>query len=417
MASNIGEYRRREECRVCGSRNLNLFLDYGDMPLAGGFLLREQIPQEKVYPMDLAVCTDCSLVQILNVVSPDVLFTDYRYLSSVTQTLSQHFRDYAQMLRSDVLPRENPMVVEFGCNDGVLLVPLKELGVRTVGVDAADNVVEVARKRGIEVIYGYFGPDTVSRIIETHGQTDVVTASNVFAHIDDLDEVMKGVDLVLKPEGTFIVEVHYALDLLKTFQFDTVYHEHLCYYSLHALQALYRRFGFRLTDVQHLPMHGGAIRVFAQRESVASEGTKRLRSMWAEEEAMRINDPALYAEFGEKVVKYRDRLVEFIHGRKKKGRSISAYGAAGRSTILFNYCGFGPDLIDYVVDESPFRAGRYVPGVHIPIVPREHFHAHPTDDCLITAWNYREEIVGKEPEFRQRGGKFITPLPTIEVLD
>lgn len=417
IVKNIGVFHRRTNCRVCKSKNLSVFLDYGDMPLAGNFVFPSDLDEVKFYPMDLAVCLDCSLVQILNVVDPEVIFTDYRYLSSVTQTLTQHFRDYAALLQQEVLPRTDPFLVEIGCNDGVLLDPLNKLGVKVLGVDAAENVIQLTRPRGIDVIHGFFGLPIADAIEQEHGKADVITASNVFAHIDDLDGVMQGVDRLLSTEGKFIVEVHYVLDLLKTFQFDTVYHEHLCYYSLHALQVLYQRFGFSIVDVQHLPMHGGTIRVFAQRsESVHGNIKPVVQQMMAEELRHGINKTETYKEFGRQVERYRDNLTAFLLERKNSNRTLSAYGAAGRATILLNYCKLDQSKVVYIVDESPFRVGRCVPGVGIPIVFRSVLAEKPTNDCLITAWNYRDEIVGKEPAYLDQGGCFIMPLPEIEII-
>jgi SAM-dependent methyltransferase len=386
------------------------------MPLAGDFRLPSELKETKSYPLDLAVCRDCSLVQILNVVSPDVLFTDYRYLSSITQTLSQHFLDYADFLVERVLPRENSFVVEFGCNDGVLLEPLRKRGVQVIGVDAAENVVEVARRRGLDVIHGFFGRAIAAEIAAKCGRPDVVTASNVFAHIDDLDEIMLGVDVLLAEDGTFLVEVHYVVDLLKDFQFDTVYHEHLCYYSLHALQALYSRFDFSIVDVQRLPMHGGSIRVLAKRSAAEPGVSPVVEQMLESERAWGLHTSEPYLQFGDKVRRHREELHGLVHDQKRMGRKISAFGAAGRATILLNYCGLDDKTIDYVVDESPFRIGRYVPGVNIPVVPRARLAEDPSDICLITAWNYRDEILEKERDFLVRGGIFLLPLPTVKFV-
>jgi hypothetical protein len=417
MEKDIGIYSRRNNCRVCGGKDMLSFLDFGDMPLAGDFRHKKKLTETKFYPMDLAVCLDCSLVQIPNVVSPDVIFSDYRYLSSITKTLMQHFYDYAKFLKQTVLPEKSPFVVEFGCNDGVLLQPLKELGVKVLGVDAAENVVEVARGKGLDVVHGYFGSTVASGILDAYGKTDVITASNVFAHIDDIDEVMEGVKLLLAEEGVFIVEVHYIGDLLDGFQFDTVYHEHLCYYSLSALQYLFEKHDLKVTDVQRLPMHGGAIRVFSKRmTSKSSEVSSSVVEMYNLEKGMGLRKGETYLEFARSVIQHRNRLQSFIGDRIKSGRTISAYGAAGRATILLNYCQFDDGTIDYIVDESPSRIGRYVPGVQIPIVDRESFAEKTTDDCIITAWNYWEEIVEKERQFITGGGTFIMPLPQIELI-
>jgi|SRR5208282_3658914 len=387
------------------------------MPLAGNFVFPSNLHEVKLYPMDLSVCLDCSLVQILNVVDPEVIFSDYRYLSSVTQTLTQHFRNYAALLQRDILPQTHPFLVEIGCNDGVLLHPLKELGVEVLGVDAAENIIQLTRQRGLNVIHGFFGLTIADAIVKEHGRADVITASNVFAHIDDLDGVMQGVDHLLSEEGRFIVEVHYIVDLLKTYQFDTVYHEHLCYYSLHALQVLYQRFGFSIGNVQHLPMHGGAIRVFAQRsDSIHGNISPIVDEMLEEEIKYGIDKGETYKEFGQQVGNYRDNLLAILSIRKKSNRTLSAYGAAGRATILLNYCKLDHSKVEYIVDESPFRIGRYVPGVGIPIVSHSVLAEYPTDDCLITAWNYRDEIVSKESAYLDQGGCFIMPLPEIKII-
>jgi len=394
------------------------FLDYGRVPLAGNFLLPEEVGTESLYPMDLAFCPDCSLTQISNVVPAEELFTDYRYLSSVTSTLIGHFREYAKLLATESMAAGGKLLVEFGCNDGVLLQPLKELGVKAIGVDAAENVVQIARAKGLDVRHGFFGVDFGSRLRRDHGPAAVITSSNCFAHIDDLDNILRGVDSLLGDDGVFVVEVHYVLDLLETVQFETVYHEHLCYYSLKALSRLYGRFGFEVFDAQRLPMHGGAIRVFAQRQGDSSRSpTTRLRQLLAVEEARGLYQVAAYQQFGASAIEARDTIRRFVLERKAMGRSLSAYGAAGRATTLLNYCGLDHTVLDYVVDESPSRIGRFVPGVEIPIVPRSHFHDRPTDDCLLTAWNYRDEIVAKESAYLANGGVFLAPLPTIEVIE
>jgi SAM-dependent methyltransferase len=413
-----GEYRRRHDCRGCHGTALVSFLDYGRVPLAGDFLLPEEVGTESLYPMDLAFCPDCSLTQISNVVPAEELFTDYRYLSSVTSTLMGHFREYAQLLAKEFLRPDDNLLVEFGCNDGVLLQPLTELGIDAIGIDAAENVVQIARAKGLDVWHGFFGADLGALLRRDHGPATVITSSNCFAHIDDLDNILRGVDALLADDGILAVEVHYVLDLLETVQFETVYHEHLCYYSLKALSCLYNRFGFEVFDAQRLPMHGGAIRVFAKRQSNTSrEPTTRLRRMLAEEESKSLYELPAYQQFGASAVEARDAIRRFVLGRKAMGKSLSAYGAAGRATTLLNYCGLDHSVLDYVVDESPSRIGRFVPGVQIPIVPRSHFHEQPTDDCLLTAWNYRNEIVAKESAYLANGGVFLAPLPRIEVIE
>ncbi|MDI9244995.1 class I SAM-dependent methyltransferase [Marinobacter sp. CHS3-4] len=417
MNEKIGKYNRRNSCRGCHSASLTSFIDFGLMPLAGNFVTKEHLETVSRYPMDLAFCENCSLVQIPNVVSPEVLFSDYRYLSSVTNTLQNHFFDFANTLFERFDLNSERLIVEFGCNDGVLLKPLQDMGVRVQGVDAAPNVVALAEERGIPIINGYFGSRIAKDILSSSGPANIITSSNVFAHIDDLDEVMNGVEILLASDGVLSVEVHYVGELLKGFQFDTVYHEHLCYYSLHSLDVLYKRHGFSMFDVEFLPMHGGTIRVFAERELSGSRiKSDRLCEALRREVEEGITDLGRYERFGVDVKNYCSELKEFILKRVGDGRSLSAFGAAGRSTILLNYCGFDSGVVKYIVDESPFRQGRYVPGVGIPIVSPQVLKDEPTDDCLITAWNYRDEIVSKSQYYLENDGVFLIPLPEIEVL-
>jgi SAM-dependent methyltransferase len=385
--------------------------------LAGDFRTPSQLGQEELYPLDLAVCLDCSLVQILNVVDAQVLFADYRYLSSTTRTLTRHFQDYAQLICDRILPMGRGLVVEIGCNDGVLLQPLRELGIEAMGVDAAENVVPIARQKQLDVRQAFFGADIAKEIAGEKGAAAVITASNVFAHIDDLDDVMLGIDELLASDGTFIVEVHYLVDLLNKLQFDTVYHEHLCYYSLHALINLFGRYDFSVTRVERLTMHGGSIRVFTQRSRQARGRQSPVVGQLIElEQDLGITSRRVYDRFREAIHEHRRVLCDTIEARKQEKRTISGYGAAGRATTLLNFCALNRETIEYVVDESPSRVGRYIPGVQIPIVPRSHFARHPTHDCLITAWNYRHEITHKEQRFLDTGGTFVIPLPSVEFI-
>ncbi len=412
-----GRFQRRSNCRGCLSDNLVSFLDYGSVPLAGDFITPDQVGSELTYPMDLSYCTDCSLVQITNVVSAEELFTDYRYLSSVTSTLMGHFNSYAQTLKNRFFHGKDGLVVEFGCNDGVLLKPLKELGIRAIGIDAAENVVEITRRKGLDARHGYFGHALAQELVEASGQAQVITASNVFAHIDNLDNVLRGVDTLLAEDGTFIVEVHYLRDLVESVQFDTVYHEHLCYYSLRSLNHLFGRFGLEIVDAERLPMHGGSIRVYGSRQAFApGKCSERLARLTEEEEAAGLHSLETFEVFGEASRRQRLEIRDMVLSRKAVGRTVCGYGAAGRATTLLNYCGIGHETLDYIVDESPSRIGRYVPGVRVPVVNRDHFHANPVDDCLLTAWNYRDEIIAKEPTFTAKGGVFLAPLPKQEII-
>lgn len=418
VARKIGPFRRRSTCRGCQSERLVSFLDYGEVPLAGNFVRPEDADGVLYYPLDLSFCTDCTLVQVQNVVDAKTIFHDYRYLSSITRTLMSHFEMYADELCARNLVGTGKSVVEIGCNDGVLLGPLRARGASALGVDAAANVAEIARNKGNEVVTGFFGLDLAETIIAERGQADLITASNVFAHVDNLDDIMRGVKRLLAPEGTFCIEVHYGVDLVETLQFDTVYHEHLCYYSLRALDTLVGRFGMRIYDAQRLPMHGGAIRVFAAH----NEGTHHafasaaLLGLLELEASMELDKVETYRRFAAASLGLREAIRTEVLRRSALSERICAFGAAGRGTTLLNFCGLDRTVLDFVIDESPSRIGRIVPGVAVPIVALEELERTPTQACLVTAWNYRDEILAKTARYRELGGEMIFPLPKLEII-
>lgn len=398
----------RTTCRSCGSDRLVLLVDYGQMPLAGGFLTRDELANQAAFPLRLARCVDCTLMQILDVVPPAEIFTQYSYVSSTTRTLVDHFA----RMGHEIVAQERAagrLVVEFGCNDGILLRPLIEAGARVVGVDPSDVALRASREDGWPLVQAYFDAVTAAAVRASHGPARIVTGNNVFAHVDDLHAIVGGVTTLLDDEGVFVFEVQYQGDLLALVQYDTVYHEHVCYHSLTALASLLRDHGLRIVDVNRIPIHAGSIRVTAARAGTARQPTPIVHAMMEAETHWSV------ARFGEQVEARRRTLADLVINLKRAGRRIVAYGAAGRSTILLNFCGLGPDLVEYVVDMSPLRYGKFVPGVSVPIVPPEIFHADPPDYAVMTAWNYEPEIVHKEREYLSRG-RFIVPLPDVRIV-
>src|SRR3989449_980292 len=294
-------YSHRQTCRACGSRRVQTFLDFGRMPLAGNFLLESEVGHERAYPLRISLCHDCSLVQVLDVVSPKIIFGDYRYLSSVTSTLRTHFERYAADLARELRGVGDPFVVEIGCNDGVLLKPLQDRGIRVLGVEPAENVAKVARGRGLNVLNGFFDEELAERIRREHGPATAVLANNVFAHIDDLKTVVRGIVNLLSPGGIFVFEVHYLRELLRLMQYDFFYHEHLCYYSLTALVPFLERHGLHVYDVKPISIHSGSIRVHARRSDARPRPTGKLVSMLSREHEERIGTPSTYGAFARRV--------------------------------------------------------------------------------------------------------------------
>jgi len=400
----------RTTCRVCGSTQLDLLIDYGYVPLAGGFLAQTAEDRNFVYPLRLVRCAECTLMQVLDTVLPDLIFHNYSYASSTTKTLINHFQQMAINLvkRWDGVGKT---MVEFGCNDGVLLRPLREAGAQVIGVDPSDVARRASEEQDWPLFNTYFNLSIAERIRDVYGLARLVTANNTFAHMDDLHTVMDGVITLLEPEGVFVFEVHYQGDLVRLTQYDTVYHEHSCYYSVKSLTRLMEMHDLRIIDVEPINIHSGSIRVTAARRHSKHVASAVVDKMLLDEEGWEIE------RFVQRVEERRITLQQLVTDLHQGGKRIVAYGAAGRSTILLNFCNLGPSLIEYVVDMSPLRHGKMVPGVWIPIVKPDVFKADFPHYAIMTAWNYEREIIGKEGEFIRSGGRFIIPLPNIRLAE
>jgi len=401
----------RNTCRGCGSLNLVPILDLGDVPLAGGFLTEKDIPRERKFPLKIYYCRDCGLVQVLDVIDPSKLFKEYFYVSSVIKSLSEHFQRYSDYLLEKYLNKKDSKILEFGCNDGVLLQYFKDCkNVRAFGVDPSENVTKIAKDKGLEVYTSYFNKDISRKLKKNIGKVDVVTGSNVFAHVDDIQEIIDAAKIILKNDGVFIVEVHYLKDLIEKNQYDTTYHEHLCYYSVTALHNIFKKSKMKLIDIDHLEMHGGGIRVTAVKESSIRPVCSSVQDFIENEKSINMDS---LIKFGESCKKHKKDLLKLMSSLKSEGARIVGYGAPGRGTILLNYCGIDEKYLDYIVDISPLRAGKLMPGVHIPIYGLEKARDNPPDYFFVLAWNYYESIRSQEEDLIKKGVKFILPLPQI----
>ena len=402
------QFVRRVTCRVCGSSELDLVLDYGRMPLAGGFFPAEDERSRQVFPMHLVRCEDCTLLQVAETINPETIFSTYSYTSSVNRMLVAHNVELASTLK-EMLPREG-LIVEIGCNDGILLKPLVRLDAKVVGVDPSDVAQRAADENGWPFVRGYFDRQKASEIQGRFGPADIVVANNVCAHLDDPNRMVEGVANLLRPDGYFVFEVHYQGDLIETGQYDTVYHEHTCYYSLNSLKWLLEAHGLRIVDVQRIPIHGGSIRVTSVPMASSPPPSLNVQQMLEEEADL---DVARFAVFARRHGKL---LHDLLANLRRAGKRIVAYGASGRATILLNFCSLGNEFLDYVSDVSPLRYDRVVPGVGVPVLPRERFHEDYPDYALMTAWNYEQEILRDEAEFLNKGNAFIVPLPQIRIV-
>jgi SAM-dependent methyltransferase len=372
------------------------------MPLAGGFLSNTaSIKKENLYPLPIHVCNNCGLVQILEAIDPEILFQDYSFSSSTIGPLVQHFENYAKWLNDKLDPE---FVVEFGCNDGILLKPLEQLGIKTCGVDVSDNITQIARNNGLDALTGYFDETVAESIKQRSGQADVITGSNAFAHNDKPEKILKAAKHILKPEGYLCLEVMYAGDLLDMLQWDTLYHEHLTFYCLTTLAVLLKRFGFNVVEAERIPMHGGSLRIVATQNSNQAPNNN-VAEILAYENEKSLADPETWITFGGHIGRKIDVVRETL-GKLNQNSRIWGYGAAGKSTLWVNACQM--DYLEAMVDASPLRAGKLVPGTHTPIVFPQELKVNPPDYIFVTAWNYANLIRSKEEWFK---GVWITPLP------
>jgi SAM-dependent methyltransferase len=393
-------------CRGCAQAAVRPFLDLGELPLAGGFLRGpEEIAAERRYPLLISVCENCGLVQIVDPISPEILFGDYAFATGTVPGLVRHFDAYAEWIKERFDPST---VVEFGANDGTLLAALTRRGVRGVGVDMAPNITEMAREQGREVITGAFGPGITDQLRAIAPSVDLVTGSNVFAHNAEPAGILEAADTMLTADGVLCLEVMYAGDLMEQLQWDTLYHEHLTFYSLQTLDRLLRRFGFEIVTAERIPMHGGSLRVAGARvgRRPASESVAMLAAWEAD---IGLNDAARWDRFADTCRRRIDAFGTTMR-RLSETASIWAYGAAGKATMWVNACEML--YLEAVVDASPLRAGRLMPGTHTPIVGPKQFKAANPDYVFASAWNYLPAIRANEPQY---GGYWIVPLPEMRI--
>jgi hypothetical protein len=415
MVEAKDNFIHKTTCRVCGSKNVHKFLSLGLTPLANSFLREDQLDQpELYYPLDVYFCSDCYLVQLLDVVSPDVLFKEYAYVTSASKPMQAYFTDLAEDVIQNFKVSKDSLVIDIGSNDGTLLQCFSKFGLRTLGVEPASNIARLAEAKGIQTVNEFFDENCAVNVCEDYGLADIITATNVFAHVDNLRSILRGVNLLLSSNGVLIIEVPYLPNLLSNMEFDTIYHEHLSYFALHSLIYLFQKFGMEIVDVKQVPIHGGSIRVFVQK--LPKQQSQNVPKLLLMEREAKLDSLKTYTKFAEKVALVREKLVKLLKTVKNEGSRITGYGATAKGNTLLNYCKIGSDILDYITDTTPFKQGRYTPGMHISIFPEEKFHEDPPDYALLLAWNYADEILQKESGYRKRGGEFILPIPEPRVI-
>lgn len=404
-------------CRACGAGGLTPILSLGDTPLANALLTKEQLDQpERRYPLDLVLCTACSLAQITATVPGEELFGEYLYFSSFSDTMLQHARSLVERVIAERKLVRNNRVVEIASNDGYLLQYYKQAGVEVLGVEPARNIARVAEGKGIPTVCEFFGADVATRLAKEGKRADVIHAHNVLAHVADLNGVVKGFATLLAPGGVAIVEAPYVKELIDRTEFDTIYHEHLCYFSLTALDKLFRRHELTISNVEAVAIHGGTLRIFATLSRDNVPASDAVRALLAEEVEWGVGDPVSYREFSDNVKGIRAQLRSVLGGLKEGGRSIAAYGASAKGSTLLNYAGIGAETLDFVADRSTVKHGRYTPGTHLPIYSAEKLLQAMPDYVLLLTWNFAEEILAQQAEYRAKGGRFVIPIPDVRLV-
>lgn len=399
-------------CQFCKSKNLKKVLDFGVTPPANSFLSKKDLKKNELkFPLQVFFCKNCHLLQLGHVVNPEILFKDYVYTSSTSPVFVKHFENYAAEVFNSFNLNKGSLVVDIGSNDGILLKPFKILGTRILGVDPANNLATVATMSGIPTLPRFFDTTLANEIVKNTGRADIITANNVFAHIRDLDEIVKGIKLLLKDQGVFIFEVAYLGDFLEKNYFDTIYHEHLFYHAISPLAKFFKHHGMTVIDVQKVPTHGGSIRVFVKKNIAKYKVLNSVGKFIKEEAKNGLGKEKTYLDYFQKIEKNKKTLLELLKNLKSQGKTISGYGAPAKGNTLLNYFGINSKLLDYIIDDSPLKQGLFTPGTHIPVISSDILNRKKPDYILILAWNFADSIMENLKDFSIDGGEFIIPVP------
>lgn len=403
-------------CRICNG-TVTEFFDFGRQPLSDCFLVPgSAVEKEFFFRLAIGICAECSMVQLMREVPREHMFhEDYPYHSSGSVYMRTHFENLAKQLISTELTGDSPFAVEIGCNDGIMLQVLAEAGIRHLGVEPSGGVADLAAAKGIRVRKSFFEDEVAADILEREGHADVIYAANTLCHIPYIGSVLSGVTKLLAPGGVFVFEDPYLADIVERTSFDQVYDEHFFLFSVQSVQFMARRHGLELVDVERLPVHGGEVR-YTLAHRGAREPSPAVAELLAEEQRARVSDLATLERFGENVQKIFRDLTTLLLELKADGKRVVGYGATAKSSVVTNFCGIGPELVEFVSDITPSKQGRLTPGVHIPVRPHEEFSNAYPDYALLFAWNHAEEIMEKEQEFRAAGGKWIMYVPDVHVV-
>lgn len=406
------------QCLFCAGPLTHTFVDLGMSPLCESYLTSEQLNQmEAFYPLHVRVCDQCFLVQLQQYVSPEHIFTEYAYFSSFSDTWLAHARDYVDMIAERLKLGKESMVIELASNDGYLLQNFVKKGIPALGVEPAANVAKVAVEKGVPTLVIFFGRQTAEKMVASGKKADLIIGNNVLAQVPDLNDFVGGISILLKPQGVATLEFPHLVKLMEQNQFDTIYHEHFSYFSLLAVEKIFAAHGMVLFDVEELPTHGGSIRIYARHINDSSKPVSaRLVDLRNRELAAALNQMNTYSSFAEQVKATKRNLLEFLIQARRAGSKVAGYGAPGKGNTLLNYCGIRRDFLDFTVDRNPYKQGKFLPGTHIPIYPVEKIDEARPDYLLILPWNFKDEIIRQMARIRDWGGKFVVPIPNVQVV-
>jgi len=405
-------------CRLCGSHVAKTFVNLGMSPLCESFLAHDQLDvMEPYFPLHALVCGECFLVQLKEYVTPEHIFEEYAYFSSYSTTWVAHAKAYCEMIASRLNLGPESLAVELASNDGYLLQHLAPLSVPVLGIEPAANVAKVAIDRGIPTHVDFFGVRLAGELVKEGKRADLITGNNVLAQVPDLNDFVAGMRILLKPEGLITLEFPHLQRLIEENQFDTIYHEHFSYFSFTTTEKMAERHGLKLIDVEELGTHGGSLRIYLAHTTSSHIPGRRVAELLKREERLGFRDLETYSSFDQQVRRTKRQLLDFLIKAKDEGKTICGYGAPGKGNTLLNYCGIGPDFLDFTVDRNPYKHGRFTPGQHIPIFSVEAIDCARPDYVLILPWNLKDEIVRQMRHIGDWGGKFIVPIPEVTVID
>jgi SAM-dependent methyltransferase len=406
-------------CRSCGGRLTVTMADLGLQPASNAFIESPAAMQnEKRYPLRAKVCEVCKLVQLDYDVAPEELFGNYVYFSSYSDEWLAHAKAYCDMAHERFALSPSSLVVELASNDGYLLKNFLKMGIPVLGIDPSDTVAAAAEKIGVPTLVQFFGEKVAQELARQGRQADLIIANNVLAHVPQLNDFVAGLALLLRPNGSVTIEFPHLLELIQQVEFDTIYHEHYSYFSLYAIEQVFRRHRLRIYDLQRLPTHGGSLRIFAAHAHRSDlNDSAQLGEVRAQEAAAGLADLAAYTQFAKRVDECRDSLLDFLTGAQRDGKRVAAYGAAAKGNTLLNFCAVTPQDISFVADRSPHKQNKWLPGTHIPVVSPEELMRSKPDYVLILPWNLQHEIRQQLDGIKAWGGRFVTPVPRVRVYD